>query len=152
MFSIFVQAWRIHKIVCACKWNHFLCCCMAVLFICWATICFHSAKLGSKSQLSLWFGLVYGVYPHFQQYFSYIMAFSFIGGGNRSIQRKPLTCRKSLTNFTTYHGDGYIEVWLQWKGFSFSLNFIISRLDYTRSLEDDVIFQDCIFAHQSFQK
>jgi hypothetical protein len=39
------------------------------------------------------------------------MAVSFIGGGNRSIQRKPLTYRKSLTNFTTYHGDGYIEVW-----------------------------------------
>jgi len=24
----------------------------------------------------------YGVYCHFQQYFSYIMAISFIGGGN----------------------------------------------------------------------
>jgi hypothetical protein len=38
---------------------------------------------------------------HFQQYFSYIVAVSFIGGGNRSIQRKPQTCRKSLTNFIT---------------------------------------------------
>ena len=27
---------------------------------------------------------------------------SFIGGGNPSNQRKPLTCRKSLTNFITY--------------------------------------------------
>ena len=26
----------------------------------------------------------------------------FIGGGNRSTQRKPQTCRKSLTNFITY--------------------------------------------------
>jgi hypothetical protein len=26
---------------------------------------------------------------------------SFIGGGNQSIQRKPPTCRKSLTNFST---------------------------------------------------
>jgi hypothetical protein len=25
----------------------------------------------------------YGVYRHFQQYFSYIVAVSFIGGGNR---------------------------------------------------------------------
>jgi len=32
-----------------------------------------------------------------QQYFSYIMAVSFIGGGNRMTRRKPLTCRKSLT-------------------------------------------------------
>jgi hypothetical protein len=44
------------------------------------------------------FILVYGVWRHFQQYFSYIMAASFIGGGN---QRKPLTCRKSLTNIIT---------------------------------------------------
>ena len=35
--------------------------------------------------------LVCGVYHHFQQYFSYILAVSFIGGGNRSTQRKPLT-------------------------------------------------------------
>jgi hypothetical protein len=28
---------------------------------------------------------VYGVYRHFQQCFSYIMAVSFIDGGNRSI-------------------------------------------------------------------
>ena len=43
----------------------------------------------------IWF--VYGVYCYFQQYFSYIMAVSFIGGGNRGTQRKPPTCRKSLT-------------------------------------------------------
>jgi hypothetical protein len=35
-------------------------------------------------------------------YFSYIVAVSFIGGGNQSAQRKPLTCRKSLTHFITY--------------------------------------------------
>jgi len=36
---------------------------------------------------------------HFQQYFSYIVEVSFIGGGNRSIRRKPPTCRKSRKNF-----------------------------------------------------
>jgi hypothetical protein len=36
-----------------------------------------------------WFVLVYCVYCHFQQYFSYIVAVSFIGGGNRNTQRKP---------------------------------------------------------------
>jgi len=45
--------------------------------------------------LGLWF------LRHFQQYFSYIVTVSFIGGGNRSIQRKPPTCRKSLTTFIT---------------------------------------------------
>jgi hypothetical protein len=32
-----------------------------------------------------------GVLRHFQQYFSYIVVVSFIGGGNRSIRRKPPT-------------------------------------------------------------
>ena len=31
----------------------------------------------------------------------YIVAVSFIGGGNRNTQRKPPTCHKSLTNFIT---------------------------------------------------
>jgi hypothetical protein len=33
----------------------------------------------------------YGVYHQFQQYFSHIVVVSFIGGGNRSTLRKPLT-------------------------------------------------------------
>jgi len=33
--------------------------------------------------------------------FGYVVVVSFIGGGNRSILRKPPTCRKSLTNFIT---------------------------------------------------
>jgi len=33
---------------------------------------------------------------YFQQYFSYIVAVSFIGGLIRSTRRKPPTCRKSL--------------------------------------------------------
>jgi hypothetical protein len=34
-----------------------------------------------------------------QQYFSYIVVVSFIGGGNHNTQRKPPTCRMSLTNY-----------------------------------------------------
>ena len=34
--------------------------------------------------------------------FSYIVAVSFIAGGNRCTRRNPPTCRKSLTNFITY--------------------------------------------------
>ena len=33
-----------------------------------------------------------------QQYFSYIAEVSFTDGGNRSVRRKPTTCRKSLIN------------------------------------------------------
>ena len=40
-------------------------------------------------------GLVFGVSRHFQQYLSFIVAVSFIGGGNQSTRRKPLTCRRS---------------------------------------------------------
>jgi len=37
----------------------------------------------------------------FNSTFSYIVAVSFIVGGNRSTQRKPPTCRKPLSNFIT---------------------------------------------------
>ena len=42
--------------------------------------------------------MIMGIYHNFQQYFSYIMAVSIIGEGDRSTQRKPHTCSKSLTN------------------------------------------------------
>jgi hypothetical protein len=45
-------------------------------------------------EMDSWMVMVF----YFQQYFSHIVAISFIGGGNRSTQRKPPTCRKSLTN------------------------------------------------------
>jgi len=47
------------------------------------------------------YGYDYGVYCHFKQYFSYFAAVGVIGGGNRSTQRKPTTCRKTLTNLIT---------------------------------------------------
>ena len=43
----------------------------------------------------------YGVECHFPQYFSYIVAVSFIGDGNQRTRRKPLIYRKSLTNIIT---------------------------------------------------
>ena len=55
----------------------------------------------AEGKLMVWFRLGHGVKRHFQQYVSYNVAVSFIGGGNRSTQRKPPTCRKSLTNFIT---------------------------------------------------
>ena len=47
------------------------------------------------------------------QYFSYIVAVSFIGGGNRSTWKKSSTCRMSLTNFITLCGFEYTSPW-QW--------------------------------------
>jgi len=38
----------------------------------------------------------------FKQYFSYIVAVSFIGRGKQSIRQKSPSCRKALTNFITY--------------------------------------------------
>jgi hypothetical protein len=37
-----------------------------------------------NTSLAIMLGLIYGVWGHFQQYFSYIVAVSFIAGGNRS--------------------------------------------------------------------
>ena len=39
---------------------------------------------------------------NFQQYVSYIVADSFIGGGNRITRRKAPICLKSLKNFIIY--------------------------------------------------
>jgi hypothetical protein len=44
---------------------------------------------------------VFCLFDGVQQHFSYIVAGSFIGGGNRRTRRKPPICRKSLTNFIT---------------------------------------------------
>ena len=43
----------------------------------------------------------YGVYHQCQQYFTYIVAVSFIDGVEWSTKRKPPTCHKSVTNFVT---------------------------------------------------
>jgi hypothetical protein len=45
--------------------------------------------------------LNFGVYRHFQQYFSYIMATRFNGGGSRITRREPPTLGKQLVNFIT---------------------------------------------------
>jgi len=37
----------------------------------------------------IFFNLNFGVLRHFQQYFSYIMATSFSGGGSQSTRREP---------------------------------------------------------------
>jgi hypothetical protein len=46
-------------------------------------------------------GRVYGVNATFNNISVISFQSVFNGGGNRSTQRKPLTCRKSLTNFIT---------------------------------------------------
>ena len=55
------------------------------LFICYIVISFLLVVM-------IWFMV-------FNATFSYIVAVSFIGGGNWCTLRKPMFCRKSLTNF-----------------------------------------------------
>jgi hypothetical protein len=50
--------------------------------------------------------------PFLMVFSSYIVVVSFIGGGNRSTQRKPLACYKSLTNLITYSCIEYTS--LEW--------------------------------------
>jgi hypothetical protein len=54
---------------------------------------------------------------------------SFIGGGNRNTQRKPPTCRKSLTNVITLC---CIEYTSSWAGFELIILLLIGT-DYTGS-------------------
>ena len=58
----------------------------------------------------------------FQQYFNYIVAGSFIVGGNRSTRRESLTSHKSLTNFITIC---CIEYTSPWTGFELTTLVVI---------------------------
>jgi hypothetical protein len=69
--------------------------------------------------------LCFDVKRHFQQYFSYIVADSFIGGRNRSTRRKQPTCRKTLTIFITYC---CIECTSPWAGFELT-TLVVIRTD-----------------------
>ena len=66
-----------------------------------------------RSRGKIWHGIYsldYSVELHFQQYFSCIRADSFIGGGDWSTWRTPLTCCKSLTYIILYrvhHTTGF---------------------------------------------
>ena len=53
--------------------------------------------------------LNFGVQHQFQQYFSYIMATSFSGGGSRSTRKEPPILGKQLVNFITYH----LRLWIE---------------------------------------
>jgi hypothetical protein len=71
----------------------------------------------------------------FQQYFSYIVTVSFIGGVNQSTRRKPPTCRKSLTNFITSLS----------LSLSFSLNF-----GYMYYFSIDLIYNYTLYKNAGF--
>ena len=70
---------------------------------------FHSTLFNYGIWISKMSG--YGAYRHFQQYFSYIVAVSFIDEGNRSTRTKQPTCCKSLTNFITWCCIKYTSPW-----------------------------------------
>jgi len=55
----------------------------------------------TESKILLYVCLFDDVERHFLQYFSYIVAVSFIVGGKRRTRRKQPTCHKSLTTFIT---------------------------------------------------
>jgi hypothetical protein len=63
------------------------------------------------------------------QYFSYIVAVSFIGGGDRITRRKPPICRKSLINFIHIKN---ILVWICIVNLLNGMTFIRYALDQTK--------------------
>jgi len=106
-FAIFIQLWEIY--------TFFLqCIVMKIKFkYCWSTFLPISTKrtitsgfkllhisMKTTAYMSILL-VVVGDLLFFQKYFSYIVAVSFIVGGNQSTRRKPPRCRKSLTNFIT---------------------------------------------------
>ena len=67
-----------------------------------STICTLTWMTAPAYQFICW-GLGFGLWclTPLSTIFHYIVAVSFIGGGNQNTQRKPPTCRKSLTNTIT---------------------------------------------------
>ena len=68
-----------------------------------------------------------------QQYFSYIVSVRFIGWGNRSTRKKPLTCRKS----DKHHIMLYQE-YLAWVGFELTA-LVLTPTDYICSCNQTTI-------------
>jgi hypothetical protein len=61
--------------------------------------CYHHLRKKNQFHKNVYCSWIYNYLCN--QCLSPIVAVSFNGGGNSSTQRKPLTCRKSLTNFIT---------------------------------------------------
>jgi hypothetical protein len=62
--------------------------------------------------------------------FHLIMAVSFIGGGNRSTQRKPQTSHKSLTSFLWYLASWYdFDIWF-WNCSDIVVRFVFHCIIY----------------------
>ena len=60
-------------------------------------------------------GYGYGVKRHFQQYFTYIVMASFIGGWNQNIRWKSPTCCKSLAGYELQINMKNMEERNSWK-------------------------------------
>jgi len=92
------------------------------------SICFYLNILAIWKQK--WKGsLGYGVERHIQQYYSYIVAVSFISGENRNARRIPPTYGKSLTNLYRVH--------LAWADL---ITLVVIGTDCTGSCTSNLIF------------
>ena len=89
-----------------------------------ADICWYELGLGFWG---------YGYFTPLSTKFNYIMVVSFIGAGNWSTQRKPLTCRKSLTNFITQCCIKYTS---PWAGFELT-SLVVMGTDCTGSCKSN---------------
>jgi len=69
--------------------------------------------------------LLDGVKRHIKQYFSYTVAISFIGGGNRIYPGKLPTCRMALTSFITLC---CIEYTSPWTGFESPMLVVLAKI------------------------
>ena len=85
----------------------------------------------------VWFDLIF--WWHFQQYFSYIMATSFIGGRSQSTQREPPTMGKQLVNFITCGCESSAPFFVIYKARRMKINVIIQKIKILVNVNCDLI-------------
>ena len=82
--------------LCSCVYQSVvMCLCIFIMFLCLSK-CYHMPMY--INCVPVFIMSIYRLMVNFQQYISYMVAVSFIGGGNQRTWSKPLTGCKSLTD------------------------------------------------------
>jgi hypothetical protein len=98
--------------------------------------------------------LIFGVYRHFQQYFSSIMATSLSGGRSRSTWREPPTMGKQLVDLITCgcESSAPVDLFRVWYCFLHSITRVINSKIWNYCVRVVITREICILLYISKPK